>query len=173
MNLPDAARSLARRIPGGIECLAVRLGKRPSSMRHELAGSDAYKLGLEDAELITQFAIEQRVDNPLQILNAFAGSCGALVVPLPQLLTGTGTTFEDLASAAKEFAEFVSVTAGAAADGVVNANELREVDRELAELIGCAQRVRAGLAAMHVAGRPGVVTQTTEQWRAEYDRTPA
>lgn len=151
MNLLDAARSLARRIPGGIECLAIRLGKRPSSLRHELAASDAYKLGLEDAELITQFAIEQHVDNPLQILNAFASSCGALVVPLPEILTGAGGTFEDLASAAKEFAEFVAVTAGAAADGVVTANELRAVDAELAELIGCAQRVRAGLAALHSA----------------------
>lgn len=154
MNLLDAARHLARRFPGGVECLAVRLGKRPSTMRHELAGSDAYKLGLEDAELITEYAVEQHIENPLQILNTLAANCGALVVPLPELHNGTGSTFEDLAATAKEFAEFVAITSSAVADGAVTGNELREVDRELAELIGCAQRVRAGMAALHVAGQP-------------------
>lgn len=158
MNLIDAARNLARRFPGGIEAVALRLGKRDSSMRHELAGSDAYKLGLQDAELMTQMAVEQRVDNPLQILNTLAANCGAVVVPLPELHNGAGGTFEDLAATAKEFAEFVAITASAAADGVVTGNELREVDRELSELIGCAQRVRAGMAALHASGQPARAT---------------
>jgi hypothetical protein len=154
MNLIDAARHLGRRFPGGLECLAVRLGKRDSTMRHELAGSDAYKLGLQDAELITQLALEQHVENPLQVLNAFAANCGAVVVPLPGLLSGEGATFEDLAALAKEFAEFVLITSMALADGKVTGNELRDVDREMAELIGCAQRVRADLAAIHDAAKP-------------------
>lgn len=155
MNLRDSARNLARRMQGGIEAWALRVGKNPASARHELAGSGGYKLGLEDAELMTQFAIEQGVADPLQILNTFARNVGAMVIPLPALYQTGGTSMEDLAAAAREFAEFVSVSAQAPADGRVTANELADVDRELSELIGCAQSVRASLAAMHEAGKPG------------------
>ncbi|MNV64082.1 hypothetical protein D3C71_1567090 [compost metagenome] len=154
MNLIDAARHLARRFQGGIDAVALRFGKASSSMRHELAGSDAYKLGLQDAELLTQWAIEQNVADPLQILNAFASNCGAMVLPLPGMYRTGGATLQDLSAAAIEFAQFVSVSAEATADGRVTANELRDVDRELGELIGCAQRVRATLAAMHAEGQP-------------------
>jgi hypothetical protein len=174
MNLLDAARSLVRRFPGGIEAVAVRLDKNPSTLRHEVAGSDAYKLGIQDAELLTQMAIEQGVDNPMQILNIMATNCGALVVPLPGLQRGPASTFEDLAGAAKEFADFIAATSSAVADGKVSGNELREVDRELAELIGRVQQVRNGLAAMHEAGKPvpsTVQRQSIEQWCAVYDKT--
>ncbi len=154
MNLRDAARNLARRFHGGIEAWAGRVGKNPTSARHELAGSGGYKLGLEDAELMTQFAIEQGTPDPLQILNTFAANCGALVIPLPGMYEKGSSTMEDLASSAKEFAEFVAASAGAAADGKVTLNELALVDQELSQLIGCAQRVRTTLAAMHEAGKP-------------------
>lgn len=61
MNLRDSARNLARRMHGGIEEWSRRAGKNPTTGRHELAGTGGYKLGLEDAELLTQFAIETRV----------------------------------------------------------------------------------------------------------------
>ena len=153
MNLRDSARQLARRLHGGIEAWAIRTGKNPASSRHELAGTSGYKLGLEDAELLTQFAIEQKAENPLQILHTMAANCGAMVVELPGLYESGGSTMADLAGAAREFAEFVATAAGASADGRVTANELRDVDRELGELIGCAQRVRNGLAALHAAGK--------------------
>lgn len=154
MNLIDAARHLARRFQGGIETVAARFGKADSTMRHELAGSDAYKFGLQDAELLTQWAIEQKVADPLQILNAFASNCGAMVLPLPGMYQTGGATLQDLSAAAIEFAQFVSVAAKATEDGKVSVNELRDVDRELSELIGCAQRVRTTLAQIHEAGKP-------------------
>lgn len=154
MSLLDSARRLVRRIPGGIESNASRFDLTPSTLRHQLAGTGGYKFSLENAELATQFALEQGVDNPLEVLNTFAKNCGAMVIPLPGLYETGDTTMEDLAAAAKEFAEFVAVAAKAPADGQVTANELTDVDRELSHLIGCAQRVRAGLAAMHEAGKP-------------------
>lgn len=154
MNLRDSARNVARRLHGGIEAWAIRVGKNPTSARHELAGNGGYKFGLEDAELMTQFAIESGVPDPLQILNTFAANCGAMVIPLPGMYQTGETTMEDLAAAAKEFAEFVATSAQASADGRVTANELADVDKELSHLIGCAQRVRAGLAAMHERDKP-------------------
>lgn len=154
MSVVDAARRLAQRMPGGIAAQADRLGKTATTLRHQLANFAGYRLSLGDAELITQFAIEQRVDNPLEIINAMAASCGAVVVPLPGMYEGAGSTMEDLADAAKEFAEFVTAAATAAADGHVTENELREVQRELSHLIGKGQRVVASLDAIHRRGKP-------------------
>lgn len=158
MNLIDSALHLARRFPGGIEALALRMGKRATTMRHELASSDHYKLGLADAEVITLFAVEQRVSNPLAILNTFAATCGAVVVMLPDMPDESCGTFRGLAESAREFSDFVATVADAAADGVVTANELAAVDRELSELVGRVQSVRAGLAAMHEASKPRQAT---------------
>lgn len=158
MSLLDAARRLVRRIPGGIKSNASRFDVTESTLQHQLSGFGGYKFSLENAELATQFAIEQNVENPLEILHVFAKNCGAMVIELPDLYRTGGTSMEDLAAAAREFAEFVSVAAQAPADGKVTANELSDVDRELSELIGCAQRVRATLAAMHEAGKPTHMT---------------
>lgn len=154
MGLLDSARRLVRRLPGAIETNAFRFDVTPTTLRHQLAGTGGYRFSLENAELATQFALEQNVENPLEILNAFARSCGAMVIPLPGMYQTGETTMEDLAAAAKEFAEFVATSAQASADGQVTANELSDVDKELSHLIGCAQRVRAGLAAIHERDKP-------------------
>lgn len=154
MSSRDAARRLSARMPGGNESTAPRMGVTVTTWRHQLAGTNGYKLSLENAELLTQFAIEQHVDNPLEILSTFARNCGAMVLPLPGLYADGSATLEDLAGAAKEFGEFVLAVSSATADGKVTANELADVDKELAHLIGCAQRVRAGLAAIHERDKP-------------------
>lgn len=166
MNSLDAARYLMRAYPGGADSLAPRLDKTPTTLRHEVAGSDKYKLGLADAEAMTQMSIEAGVPNPLAILNAFASNCGAMVVALPNMDAAVGTTFEDLAAAAKEFAEFVSVSATAAADGKVTGNELRDIDRELSDLIARVQHVRNGLAAIHEADAAHAIALVAVKARA-------
>lgn len=151
MNTLDSARYLMRAYPGGADVLAARLDKSPTTLRHEVAGFGAYKLGLLDALEVTQMAQEARVPNALAILHAFAANCGAMVVALPDQGAVGEPTFTDLANAAREFGEFISACAAAAADGRVTGNELRDIDRELADLIACAHKVRSGLAAIHAA----------------------
>lgn len=154
MSLLDAARRLVRRLPGGIETNAKRFDVTPTTLRHQLAGTGGYRFSLENAELATQFAIEQNVENPLEILNTLAKNCGAMVLPLPGMYDAGECTFQDLSQAAEKFAKFVASSASAPADGKVTGNEMADVDRGLADLIGCAQRVRATLAAMHEADKP-------------------
>lgn len=164
MRTLDAALHLARRFPNGPEGLAARMPssdpakpgitKSAASLRHELVRSGSYKLGLEDAELMTILALQERVSDPLAILNAMAANCSAMVVMLPDCYEGDETTFAGLASAAREFSDFVTVVAEAAADGKVSANELARVDKELGELIGRAQMLRARLAQIHEQGKP-------------------
>lgn len=158
MNSLDAALQLAREYPGGIDALAPRLGKSPHTLRHELTRQGSAKLALEDAEAVTQFAIEVGQVNPLRVLNSFAQNCGAAVVMLPSS-AGGDDTFKGLAEAAKAFSLFVGSVADAVADGSVTANELREVDRGLSSLIGRAQAIQASLAAIHEAGKPATVAK--------------
>lgn len=171
MSLLDSSRRLVRRLPGAIEANATRFDVTPTTLRHQLAGTGGYRFSLENAELATQFALEQGVENPLEILNTFAKNCGAMVLPLPGLYAEGVATLEDLGSAAKEFGEFVLAVSSATADGKVTANELADVDKELAHLIGCAQRVRAGLAAIHERDKPSaerdMVTLPVREMRNE------
>jgi hypothetical protein len=165
MRTLDAALYLARRFQNGVEGAALLLPstdpnkpagstKSASTLRHELTASGTAKLGLEDAELLTMRAIQMRVKDPLAILNAFAGNCGAMVLQLPDSYEGDDITIAGLAKMAQEAAEFMSSVASAAADNQVNENELARVDKELGELIACAQSLRTRLAALHEASKP-------------------
>jgi len=149
----DAAFNLVHDYPGGSTSLAPRLNKSATTLSHEVKGTGTAKFGLADAVKATVLS----GDN--QILNAFAGECGCFVLPLP-CINGAGMdTFHGLADAAKEFGEWVSSVAEAAADGRVTANELARVDHELSELFARAQSVRSSLAALHEAGRPAHTRQ--------------
>ena len=162
MNVLDAARHLARRFKGGIDAVATRMptsnsksaSKSADVLRHELAGTGTNKFGLEDADLLTQLAVEQRVPDPLAILNAMAANAGGLVVMLPQVVDADDMTIAGLAAFAKEFSDVVNAMAEAVADGEVTANELARVDKELGELMARAQAMRAHLAHMHEARKP-------------------
>jgi hypothetical protein len=145
--LLDSAFNLVHDYPGGAASLAPRIGKNATSLNHELKATGSAKFGLVDACKATQLT------GNLAILNAFAAECGCIVLPLPER-DATCDTFRQLADAAREFGEFVTSVADAAADSQVTANELARVDRELGEMIAGAQAVRAHLAGIHEAGKP-------------------
>jgi hypothetical protein len=135
------------------------LGKSPFTLRHELTRQGTAKFALTDAEACTQYALEIGQQNPLRVLNAFAQNCGAVVLLLPSTLPGQDDTFKGLAEAAKAFSDFVGSVATSVADGVVSANELRDVGRELSKLIGRAQAIEACLSHMHEANRPSALSR--------------
>lgn len=142
----DAAYHLVHDYPGGSLSLAPRLGKSPSTLSHEVVASGGAKLGLVDAVKLSALTGDNR------ILNTFATLCGCVVLPMPASVHGD--TFAGLAASAREFGEFVASVAESAADGVITANELARVDRELTEMLAASQQLRATLAAMHEAGKP-------------------
>lgn len=153
--LLDAAYHVIHDYPGGATSLAPRLHKNPATLSHEATGAGSAKLGLVDALKITHMA-----GNDLRILNAFAAECGCMVLALPQVADGHDA-YRQLATAAREFSEFVGSVADAAADGQITHNELARVDRELGELMACAQAIRATLAAVHEAGKPAASQDVT------------
>lgn len=145
--LLDAAFHAVHDFPGGASALAGRMNKHPGTLCHELTATGSAKLGLVDAAKISHLT------GTRAILNAFATELGCLVLPLPAHQAGVDT-FMQVADTAREFAEFISSVAAAASDGKISANELANVDRELAQMVAAAQEIRATLAAMHEAGKP-------------------
>lgn len=146
----DAAYNLVHDHPGGSESLAPRIRKSPTTLSHELLSTGTAKLGLVDAVKLSALT------GNLAILTAFAQEGGCFVLPMPATAAGLDA-FRALAEASREFGEFVSSVADAAADGSVTANELARVDRELSEMVASGQAIRAALAQIHETGKPAAL----------------
>ncbi|HEY5582568.1 MAG TPA: phage regulatory CII family protein, partial [Rhodoferax sp.] len=125
MNLLDAAYNTVHDYPGGAQSLAPRLGKSGTYLSAEVAATGTAKLGLLDAEKITQLT------GDLRILEAFATNCGQMLVPLPQELELTADDcMLRLALSTKEYAAFCIEVASDLADGKINDNELGRITKE-------------------------------------------
>lgn len=156
MNLLDAARRLAKDYPGGIEALAVRLGKNPTTLRHELARSHGYKLGAEDLEEMTLLAIGVHQPNATVALGTFNANCGHMAIPLPQALAGSDDDcMRQLAGVAKEFSDMVQAVSVRAADGDISDNDLAAIDKELTELVASVHALRSSLGRRNQADKAG------------------
>jgi hypothetical protein len=148
MNVLTAAYNVVSDYRGGAAALAPLLGKSGSTLSHEVSPNCAHaKLGLLDAVKITAFTGDWR------ILEAYAAEVGALVVPIHSNAGGEADTLAALAKLAQEFAELVSATGEAMADGQVTDNELARMERKTGELVQAAQRVLGLARARNEAGR--------------------
>lgn len=155
MSILDAARQVVKHYPGRVEALALRMGKNPNTLRHEVAGSPGYKLGAEDLMDLTNFAQEARQDNALLSLASMAANCGQMLVPLP---LANAVADDDcmlrLADAAREFGDLCKEVAGDLADGKITNNELARIDRECGELIASVYAMREAVARRNAELQP-------------------
>lgn len=144
MNLLDAAYHVVHDYPGGAASLAPRMGKGVSSLSHEVTATGTAKMGLIDAEKITQLT------GDLRILLAWAGNAGMMLVPLP---AEAGAPSKDamlrLSTVAIEFAEMCAEVASSVGDNHVTDNELSRIDRECGELIAGVHAMRTTIASIH------------------------
>jgi hypothetical protein len=148
MNVLASAYNVVSDYRGGASALAPLLGKSASTLSHEVSPNCAHaKLGLLDAVKITAFTGDWR------ILEAYAAEVGALVVPIHSNAGGEADTLAALAKLAQEFAELVSATGEAMADGQVTDNELARMERKTGELVQAAQRLLGLARARNEAGR--------------------
>lgn len=138
----DAAFSVVHDAPGGAAALSVRLGRNPATLSHEISGHGSAKLGLVEAVKITLMT------GDIRILNAFAASCGCMVVPLPAV-DASGSTVTQIGQLAKEFGDVVNEVMLSVADGRVSANELHRCEREFGELVACGQVVMQQIRTLH------------------------
>lgn len=149
MDLRDVAANVVHDYQGGAPSLAPRIGKNATTLSHELKGTGGAKLGLLDAEKITQRT------GDLRILAAFAINCGQMLVPLPEALAVEGDDcMLRLADTAREFGELCQEVAADLADNTISDNELARIDRACGELIASMHSMREAVARRNMAGKP-------------------
>lgn len=156
-DVMHAANNVAEDFPGGATALALAIDKNPNTLHHELAEHGTAKLGLRTAVKMTRRAKDAR------ILNAFAASCGYMVLPMPEVLDLAGDdAMRRLSETAKEFSDLVQVVAGSLGDGI-SANELTRIRREYGELMVAGQQLMALLEAQHQASLPPAQRTTLKE----------
>jgi hypothetical protein len=152
MNPVDAVRLMVRSYPGGIDTLAVLVGKSPETLRKEIAGTDPrYKLGVTDACAISEACIAVNSEHCRAFANAIAVNCGGFV-QLPVRESGQSVQ-AGLVQVVKEASDVLQAGTAGMADGFISDNDKRAIEREVTELIEQLQRLQADVAAKHAAGK--------------------
>lgn len=148
-TLLDSAYNVVQDYPGGAASLAPRMGKGVSTLSHETTARGTAKLGLVDAEKITQLT------GDLRILHAFAANCGQMLVPLPDAMAVEGDDcMLRLADSAREFGGLCAEVAGDLADGSISDNELNRIDKACGQLIASLHSMRESVARRNHEGKP-------------------
>lgn len=160
MNVLDSVRCAVRHYPGGVDAVALRLGKSPSTLEKELRAAQQYKLGAEDAAEIAAMCVQVgspfAADYPTRLAEAVGGTL--LLLPGSALAPRDELTAEGLAKLVREFSDVVSAAAQADADGEISQREMANVRQQWAELVASGQRFMQHLETKHEA--------TMAKWRA-------
>ncbi len=144
-TLRDHAYNLARAYPGGAAALAVRMGKNPTTLSHELLGQGTAKLGLEDAATMTALS-----GPDLRILEAWNAEHGLVVIRMPKLpADSAGGCMDRLSKTAQKFSDLVREVADDLGDGRVSDNELQRIEREGAELLAAVHALLGAARALN------------------------
>ena len=153
MNLLDSLRRAVRHYPGGLDAVAVRLGKSPSTLEKELRGAQQYKMGADDAAEIAamcaQLGTEHALEYPTRVAEAVG--CTLLQLPAGHFAPRCAVTAQGLAKLMHEFSDVVSAAAQADADGEISRNEMADVQKHWAELVATGQQFLRHLEAKHEA----------------------
>lgn len=148
MNELDAAYNLVHDYPGGAESLAPRIGKNATTLCHEVAGVGTAKLGMLTARKLSVASGDMR------ILEAFAGQCGFMLLPLPSALQmGKDTCMERLGEVLRESSEVVRETVTGLADGELSDNERSRIERDCGKLVSSVSAFMRAVDARHAAGK--------------------
>lgn len=131
MKTTDAAYLVVHDYPGGAESLAPRIGKRASSLCHEVRpGDSTAKLGLEDAFRISEVTADHR------ILFAFAEALGYRVVRVDEA-PQAANLLEAAARFSRETGEALAAMS-AAIEGGTTANEILRFEAEVGQIAPAA-----------------------------------
>lgn len=146
MNLLDAAYLVVHDYKGGANSLAPRMGKSGTYLSAEVSATGTAKLGLLDAEKITNLT------GDLRILEAFATNCGQMLVPLPML---DELQIDDcmlrLADSMKAAGDLCKEVASDLSDGSLNDNEMANIEAVTGKAIASMNLLVNSLTARHQA----------------------
>ena len=158
MNSLDALRLMVRCYPGGIEAVALRVGKPAKTLEKELRNEQGHKLGVLVADEINALCNEVASKHCRAYVNAIAGDTGGFV-ELPVRSMGRQDLRTHAADMLRECSESISALTEALRDEAISDNERRSIERELGELIEKVQEVQCGVRAVHEASRPARIRE--------------
>lgn len=140
MNVEDAAHAIAHDCEGGLEALAVRLGVGARVFNGQVNPNDkGHVLGLVMALRMQQ--LTGRAD----ILFSMADALGYVCIKQPDVVAGD--VAHAISTACAEFGDFVRSIDKMMRDNKVTRNELKKVQKELAEMIAAANALNAIVAS--------------------------
>lgn len=140
MNIRDAAHLIAHEAPGGLEALAMRMGIGYKVFNAKCnPNDDQHVLGMIEALRMQQ--LTGRAD----ILFAMADALDYICIKKPSV--ETTDLAHQIAITCAEFGDFLRQIDTTMKDGRVTRNELKKVQKELAEMIGAANTLQALIAA--------------------------
>lgn len=151
MDVLDSVRRAVRHYPGGLDAVAARLGKSPSTLEKELRGAPQYKLGAVDAAEIAAMCSQVGAAHALDYPTRVAEHVGATLLPMPHGLPPDAVTAAAVAELLRELADVVTAVTTAEADNEISANELKSIQAKWAELVGSGQHLMASMEAKHEA----------------------
>lgn len=149
----DALRLMVKYFPGGIEVIALRLGKTVETLRKELAGAPGFKLGLVTAMLISDMCIEANSEHCRAFVNVVAASGGGFV-RLPVIDTPEQLCVQKTMSAVvREMSDVTVSTLEGDADDCISDNDLKRAVREISEAHEALQKLERALIAKNARGK--------------------
>lgn len=158
MNELDAIRLIVANFPGGLEVVALRIGKPAETLRKEIAGSQGFKLGIVHAAQISAMAIEAKSEHCYAFVNSIAGDAGRMIeLPVRDMTVGKQDLRNDSAGLVKEGTDVLMALNEALADDNLNDNELARIEREAAEVMERAQEIVRSARARNLADKPAAL----------------
>jgi hypothetical protein len=155
MNELDAIRLIVANFPGGLEVVALRIGKPAETLRKEIAGAQNFKLGVVHAAQISAMAIDAQSPHCYAFINAIAGDSGRMLeLPIRDVEVSKQDLRTDAASLMKEGTDVLMELNAALADEQISDNELARIEREAAEVLERTQAIVRGARARNLAGKP-------------------
>lgn len=155
MTPEDALRRMVKSYPGGLDVVALRVGKPAETLRKELACAPGFKLGLGTATLISDMCIEAQSDQCMAFVNAIAAAGGGYI-SLPVLDMPPSTCVQkSMSMVIQEMSHVSMATIEGDADGVISDNDLQRNLREICEARQALQQHEHALRLKHAAGKRG------------------
>lgn len=154
MTETDALRLMVKHFPGGLEVMALRLGKTVETLRKELAGAPGFKLGLVTAMMISELCIEANSEHCRTFVNVVAASGGGFVrLPVVEM-TDPLCVQKSMSAVVREMSDVTVATLEGDADDSISDNELKRAVREISEAHEALQKLERSLIAKNAAGKP-------------------
>lgn len=170
MNDLDALRLMVKHFPGGLEVIALRVGKPTETLRKELAGAQGFKLGYLTVTLIRDLCIEAGSEHCLALTNVFcAGSGGFVRLPVVEMREPVCIN-KTVSDTVREMSDVTAATLLANADNNISDNDLKATLKEIGEAREALQKLERTLIDRNRNDKPGTVqSQSVQQWVREFD----